>query len=198
MERLAEQLRAVIVATDDYRRAMAAALGVGVHEAAVLGELLHRGPLPPSALVKRLGIASASVTALLDRLERVGYTRRERHPTDRRSVLVVLTPAGRSAIEATFGLFRDDVHSSVVLSAPQHTRELTATLAKIAEALRNRAARPGAIADALSERVRASGASRPDEPSRWLRETDGTSASPGASPRRAPRPRLRRGSPAGG
>src|SRR4051794_21545764 len=100
MKRLAEQLRSVIVATDEYRRAMASAFGVGVHEAAVLGELLHEGPLPPSALVKRLGIASASVTALLDRLEAAGYTRRERHPTDRRSVLVVLTPGGRAAINA--------------------------------------------------------------------------------------------------
>ncbi|WP_370961614.1 MarR family winged helix-turn-helix transcriptional regulator [Amycolatopsis sp. cg9] len=158
MERLAEQLRAVIVATDDYRRAMASALGVGVHEAAVMGELLHEGPLPPSALVKRLGIASASVTALLDRLEVAGFTRRERHPTDRRSVLVVLTPVGRAAIEATFGLFRDDVHQSVKRSEPGHIREFTDVLAKIAQALRERAAQPASIGDALTERVRSAGA----------------------------------------
>lgn len=154
MERLAEQLRAVIVATDEYRRAMASALGIGVHEAAVLGELLHEGSLPPSALVKRLGIASASVTALLDRLETAGYTRRERHPTDRRSVLVVLTPSGGAAIEASFSLFRDDVFQSVERSEPAHIREFTRVLAKIAQALRDRAARPASIGEALTERVR--------------------------------------------
>ncbi|MGW5740516.1 MarR family winged helix-turn-helix transcriptional regulator [Amycolatopsis sp. NPDC003861] len=157
MERLAEQLRAVIVATDEYRRAMASAFGVGVHEAAVLGELLHEGPLPPSALVKRLGIASASVTALLDRLEAAGYTRRERHPTDRRSVLVVLTPGGRAAIEASFALFATDVYQAVAQSEPAHIREFTVVLAKIAQALRERAAQPGAIGEALTERVRTAG-----------------------------------------
>lgn len=155
MERLAEQLRAVIVATDEYRRAMASAFGVGVHESAVLGELLHEGPLPPSALVKRLGIASASVTALLDRLEAAGYTRRERHPTDRRSVLVTLTPGGRAAIEASFALFSADVYQSVERSEPHHIREFTVVLAKIAEALRERAAQPGALTEALTERVQA-------------------------------------------
>ncbi|MET8846063.1 MarR family transcriptional regulator [Amycolatopsis sp. NPDC004625] len=151
MERLAEQLRAVIVATDVYRRAMASALGVGVPEAATLGELLHQGPLPPSALVKRLGIASASVTALLDRLERAGLTRRERHPTDRRSVLVTLTPAGRAAIQAMFTVFRDDVYNAVQQSEPAHIREFTVALTKIAQALQERAARPAAIAEALTE-----------------------------------------------
>ncbi|WIY00477.1 MarR family transcriptional regulator [Amycolatopsis mongoliensis] len=164
MERLAEQLRAVIVATDEYRRAMASALGVGVHEAAALGELLHRGPIPPSMLVKRLGIASASVTALLDRLELAGLARRERHPTDRRSVLVVLTPAGRAAIETMFEIFRDDVYASVERAQPAHVREFTAVLAKIARTLQERAAQPAAIAACLSERVRGAGAVRAEDP----------------------------------
>lgn len=157
MERLAEQLRSVIVATDEYRRAMASAFGVGVHEAAVLGELLHEGPLPPSALVKRLGIASASVTALLDRLEAAGFSRRERHPTDRRSVLVVLTPGGRAAIEASFALFTADVYQAVANSEPEHIREFTVVLAKVAQALRERAAHPGALGEALTEQVRSAG-----------------------------------------
>ncbi|MGW4527722.1 MarR family winged helix-turn-helix transcriptional regulator [Amycolatopsis sp. NPDC004378] len=150
MERLAEQLRAVIVATDAYRRAMASAIGVGVPEAAVLGELLHQGRLPPTALVKRLGIASASVTALLDRLELAGLSRRERHPTDRRSVLVVLTPAGRAAIEAMFAVFSEDVYSSVEQAKPEHIREFTLVLANIARTLHDWAGQPAAIADALN------------------------------------------------
>jgi len=160
MERLAEQLRAVIVATDEYRRAMASALGVGVHEAAALGELLHQGPIPPSALVKRLGIASASVTALLDRLELAGLTRRERHPSDRRSVLVVLTPAGRVAIEGMFALFSDDVYASVQRSEPAHVREFTVVLTKIAEALRDRAGQRAEITAALTERAGGAEATR--------------------------------------
>ncbi|WP_328457897.1 MarR family winged helix-turn-helix transcriptional regulator [Amycolatopsis sp. NBC_00438] len=164
MERLAEQLRAVIVATDEYRRAMASALGVGVHEAAALGELLHQGPLPPSALVKRLGIASASVTALLDRLELAGLARRERHPTDRRSVLVTLTPAGHAAIDAMFAIFGDDVYAAVERSEPMHIREFTVVLAKIAESLRARAAQSTGITATLTERVRDASSAGREEP----------------------------------
>lgn len=155
MERLAEQLRVVIVATDAYRRAMASAIGVGVHEAAALGELLHQGPLPPTALVKRLGIASASVTALLDRLELAGFCRRERNPADRRSVLVVLTPGGRAAVEAMFSVFKDDVYTAVEESEPAHIREFAHALARIAQALQDRASQPASIADALNARAAA-------------------------------------------
>jgi DNA-binding MarR family transcriptional regulator len=114
--------------------------------------------------MKRLGIASASVTALLDRLELAGLTRRERHPSDRRSVLVVLTPAGRVAIEGMFGLFSDDVYASVLRSEPAHVREFTAVLTKIAQALRDRAGQPAEIAAALTERAGSAEATRSDAP----------------------------------
>jgi DNA-binding MarR family transcriptional regulator len=46
------------------------------------------GPLSPSALARRAGLHPATVTGILDRLERGGWIARERDPTDRRSVLV--------------------------------------------------------------------------------------------------------------
>ncbi|MEJ8278145.1 MarR family winged helix-turn-helix transcriptional regulator [Pseudonocardia spirodelae] len=153
MDRMAVQLRNVIVATDEYRRAEAAALGVGVLEAAALGELYHRGPLPPSALVIRLGIASASVTSLLDRLTAAGLARRERHPTDRRSVLIVLTPEGRRAIAAMFDMFTEDILAAVQHARPEHVREFTEVLAGIAASLLQRVADPDAVTRDLARRV---------------------------------------------
>ena len=150
---MAVQLRNVIVASDEYRRAEAQALGVGVSEAAALGELLHRGPLPPSALVTRLGIASASVTALLDRLTLAGLVVRQPHPTDRRSLLVVLTARGKTAIEAMFAMFTEDILSAVQDAHPEHVREFTEVLDRIAAALRERVADPAAIAADLSARA---------------------------------------------
>ncbi|GLJ79966.1 MarR family transcriptional regulator [Microbacterium imperiale] len=46
--------------------------------------------LTPSNITHELGISSASTTAMLDRLERAGYLRREPHPSDRRKVFVTL------------------------------------------------------------------------------------------------------------
>jgi DNA-binding MarR family transcriptional regulator len=52
-------------------------------------DLVHRnGPLSPSALARRAGLHPATLTGVLDRLERTGWITRERDPADRRAVLV--------------------------------------------------------------------------------------------------------------
>ena len=52
--------------------------------------LLSDGPLTASELARRAGITTASVTGVIDRLEAVGYVRRERDRADRRKVVVTL------------------------------------------------------------------------------------------------------------
>ena len=52
-------------------------------------ELITRhGPLSPSALARRSGLHAATVTGILDRLERGGWIARERDPGDRRGIVV--------------------------------------------------------------------------------------------------------------
>ncbi|MFG2003183.1 MarR family winged helix-turn-helix transcriptional regulator [Spirillospora sp. NPDC048911] len=46
------------------------------------------GPLTPSALARRAGLHPATLTGVLDRLERGGWVVRERDPEDRRAVQV--------------------------------------------------------------------------------------------------------------
>jgi DNA-binding MarR family transcriptional regulator len=46
------------------------------------------GPLSPSALARRAGLHPATMTGILDRLERGGWVVRERDPADRRGVVV--------------------------------------------------------------------------------------------------------------
>jgi DNA-binding MarR family transcriptional regulator len=48
----------------------------------------RHGPLSPSALAHRAGLHPATVTGILDRLERGGWVTRERDPSDRRAVTV--------------------------------------------------------------------------------------------------------------
>jgi DNA-binding MarR family transcriptional regulator len=50
------------------------------------------GPLSPSALARRSGLHPATITGILDRLERGGWVTRERDPSDRRAVLVRALP----------------------------------------------------------------------------------------------------------
>ena len=46
------------------------------------------GPLSPSALARRAGLHPATMTGILDRLERGGWIDRGRDPADRRGVIV--------------------------------------------------------------------------------------------------------------
>ncbi len=50
------------------------------------------GPLSPSALAKRAGLHPATLTGILDRLERAGWIMRERATGDRRAVVVRSRP----------------------------------------------------------------------------------------------------------
>ena len=48
----------------------------------------RRGPVSPSGLARQAGLHPATMTGILDRLERGGWIARERDPADRRGVVV--------------------------------------------------------------------------------------------------------------
>jgi DNA-binding MarR family transcriptional regulator len=56
------------------------------------------GPLPAGELSTRMHITSGTMTSVLDTLEGKGYLRRQPDPTDRRRVLVDVTPAGQAVL----------------------------------------------------------------------------------------------------
>ena len=52
-------------------------------------------PLSPTEIARRLIISTASVTSLLDTLQRRGLVERQPDPNDRRGLLIAITPAAR-------------------------------------------------------------------------------------------------------
>lgn len=81
-------------------------LGVNATDMSALALLNQFGPMGPAELAERLGLRSASVTVLIDRLERAGHARRSGHPHDRRRVTVAATP---SAQQATLDFLRSSI-----------------------------------------------------------------------------------------
>lgn len=71
-----------------FHEAVAAELGLSAAEWKSLGVLDQHGPLTAGRLAELSGFTTGAITGIVDRLERAGYARRERHPTDRRSVII--------------------------------------------------------------------------------------------------------------
>jgi DNA-binding MarR family transcriptional regulator len=64
-------------------------------------------PTTPAELADRASVSRATITGLLDTLERDGFVRREPDPTDRRQMSVHLTQKGQSFMDAILpGYFR--------------------------------------------------------------------------------------------
>lgn len=113
VEQAVVALRAVLIAGDRYRAAVADHFGIGSVESVVLSLLSEAGqPLTPHQIGSRMLLSSGTVTAILDRLERAGHIRRTQHPTDRRSRLIVLTPAGRRVLQFSNNHLRSVLASS--------------------------------------------------------------------------------------
>lgn len=68
--------------------------GLSLPRAKVLWTLQEFGPLRASALAERLECAAATATELVDGVVRDGLAARAPDPSDRRAVLIDLTPAG--------------------------------------------------------------------------------------------------------
>jgi DNA-binding MarR family transcriptional regulator len=78
---------------------------IGVNRSAMrCMDVLDRvGRLTPGEIATQTGLTSGAVTALLDRLERVGYVRRLRDLDDRRRIWVELTDKARQVAAEVYG-----------------------------------------------------------------------------------------------
>ncbi|GAB2859017.1 MarR family winged helix-turn-helix transcriptional regulator [Nocardioides pacificus] len=65
------------------------------------------------AVRKALRLSPSTLTSLADRLERDGYIERHAHPTDRRTVVLTLTPVGERAFAAEKEFYRHLIDDSL-------------------------------------------------------------------------------------
>jgi DNA-binding MarR family transcriptional regulator len=94
-EQLVYEVRRSQAATDRYDQAVADAIGLNRTDMRCLDVIQREGPVPAGRLADETGLTTGAITTVLDRLERAGFARRTRDPTDRRRVLVELAPEAR-------------------------------------------------------------------------------------------------------
>ncbi|MDK4214287.1 MarR family transcriptional regulator [Staphylococcus warneri] len=85
-----------------YQHKIAEQLDVYNHDWTTIDMLSETGPITAGELGRRVGLTTGSVTALVDRLERAGYVKRERHPKDRRSIMIVPQYEDKSEVQHVY------------------------------------------------------------------------------------------------
>lgn len=92
-------------------------------------------PLSPTEIARRLIVTTASVTSLLDTLERRGLVERRADPADRRRLLVAITPPAQDLVRqyvpevvALQGAVMDGI-------SEEDRQQLIAVLTRIREAI---------------------------------------------------------------
>jgi DNA-binding MarR family transcriptional regulator len=85
-----------------FHSAIGERFGLSVTDLKTLDLLQRLGPLAAGEIATHTGLATASVTSLIDRLERKRLVRRLRDRADRRRVIVSLTPSVGKTIVPLF------------------------------------------------------------------------------------------------
>jgi MarR family transcriptional regulator, 2-MHQ and catechol-resistance regulon repressor len=76
--------------------------GLCLTDFAAVEALLHKGPLTITEIQDKVRLASGSMTAAVDRLEKLGLIVRKSSPSDRRSRVVHLTAEGKRLAASSF------------------------------------------------------------------------------------------------
>jgi DNA-binding MarR family transcriptional regulator len=109
---------------------------MSITEAHAIGTLHDEGPVTQSRLAASLRLEKSTVSRLVDQLEKAGVVRRTAHPTDRRSVMVELTPTGRRRAER-LDRARHELFTQLVAGlAATERRQIVQALAALEEASR--------------------------------------------------------------
>ncbi|MBL8865453.1 MAG: MarR family transcriptional regulator [Gemmataceae bacterium] len=92
------------------------------------------GGLSPTQLCANVALTSGGMTSRLDRLEEAGWISRQADPSDRRGVVVVLTPKGRKLIDvATASRFEEAAQSLPKVSEAERKKLVDGLRAWLAE-----------------------------------------------------------------
>jgi DNA-binding MarR family transcriptional regulator len=106
--------------------------------------ITRHGPLSPSALARRAGLHPATLTGVLDRLERGGWIVRDRDPADRRGV-IIRAQRGRGAEVLRLYLVDSGMNAALDEICAQYSGDelelLAGFLRRTAEASQDAAAR---------------------------------------------------------
>ena len=112
--------------------------GLTVTQLRLLGHLHEQEGLSNAELAERLYVTRPSVSALLERLERGGFIRREVAPNDRRGICIWLEDRGRAAVSSVRSETRDYSANLMDSMSTEEIEKLTQSLTSFVASGRTR------------------------------------------------------------
>ncbi|MDZ7644502.1 MAG: MarR family transcriptional regulator [Woeseiaceae bacterium] len=94
-------LRRILRATELNARQLASRTGLTPSQFIVLQLVARAGKTLPTNVARDTHLSQATVTALVDKLEKAGLVIRHRDTEDRRRIWIELTPAGRQHLDSS-------------------------------------------------------------------------------------------------
>lgn len=92
-------LRRILRATELHGKELAQAAGMTPVQLRVVQIVAETGTSTGGAIARRMHVAPATITAMIDKLERAGHVARQRSDADRRQTIIALTDRGREALK---------------------------------------------------------------------------------------------------
>ncbi|HEX4322289.1 MAG TPA: MarR family transcriptional regulator [Acidobacteriaceae bacterium] len=108
--------------------------GLVLSDFMVLEALLHKGPMTITEIQKKALLASGSMTAAVDRVERKGLLVRRATKEDRRARVLELTDAGAQLIQAAFAQHAADLDQIMSALSPSEQEQLYRLARKLGKA----------------------------------------------------------------
>lgn len=105
--------------------------GLTMTQFGVLEAVLHLGPLSQRDLTRKVLTSPGNMTDMIDKLVARGLVRRTPCPEDRRRVDIVLTDAGRAAIEGLFPIHAQDIAAAFAALDPAALAQLDTLLLRL-------------------------------------------------------------------
>jgi DNA-binding MarR family transcriptional regulator len=98
----------------------------------------HGGTARPAELRDALHLPAQTITSVLDQLQAAGLVTRSPHPSDRRSTIAALTPAGPRAIDRICPPLIDIEQDCLSALSPAEQTQLTDLLTRVQEQITRR------------------------------------------------------------
>ena len=105
--------------------------GLCLTDFAALEALLHKGPLTISQIQEKVLLASGSMTAAVDRLERLRLVVRKASPSDRRARVLELTARGKRLAASSFEKHAKDIEALMSPLSEKEMERLYGSLKKL-------------------------------------------------------------------